>query len=144
MCVKYTIHGDKTQMLKKFSSNKINGTKNVLFLLSRDPTHHSFTFNLRFLNELKHKIRLSKTVRGNFHFRFHFVLFKFMFLFSKMFNEIHGLFDFIIPFKIKIIEKPHTVLLQDLWFLNCNFEIWKFNEIFVIWSSLKTDLVTNF
>ena len=30
------------------------------------------------------------------------------------------LWNVIIPFKIKIIEKPHTVLLPDLWFLNCN------------------------
>ena len=34
---------------------------------SRAPTHHSFTFNLRFLYELKHKIRVSKTVCGMFH-----------------------------------------------------------------------------
>ena len=53
-------------MLKTFSSDKINGTKNALFFLSRAPAHHSFTFNLRFLNELKHKVRLSKTVCGIF------------------------------------------------------------------------------
>ena len=35
-----------TQMLKKFPSDKINCTKNVLFFLLRAPTHHSFTFNL--------------------------------------------------------------------------------------------------
>ena len=73
-------------MLKKFPSDKVNGTKNALFFLSRAPTHHSFTFNLRFFYELKHKVRLSKTVCGIFHFR----LLKFMFLF----NKIHGLFDF--------------------------------------------------
>ena len=59
-------------MLKKFPSNKIIGTKTALFLLSRAPTHHSFTINLRFLYELKHKVRLSKTVREIFHFRFSF------------------------------------------------------------------------
>ena len=63
-------------MLKKFSSDKINGTKNALFFLSRVPTHHSFTFNLRFLYELKHKVRLSKTVCWIFHFRFRFVFIK--------------------------------------------------------------------
>ena len=46
-------------MLKKFRSDKINGTRNTLFFLSRDPTHHSFTFNLRYLYELKHKVGLS-------------------------------------------------------------------------------------
>ena len=63
-------------MLKKFPSEKINGTKNALFFLSRVPIHHSFTFNLRFLYELKHKVRLSNTVCGIFHFRFLFVFIK--------------------------------------------------------------------
>ena len=75
-CIQYTIHWDKTQILKKFPSDKINGTKNALFFLSRAPTHHSFTFNLRFLYELKHKVRLSKTVCGIFHFWFRFVFIK--------------------------------------------------------------------
>ena len=43
-------------------------------------------------------------------------LLKFIFLFNKM----HGLKNVIIPFKIKVIEKLHTVLLPDLWFLSCN------------------------
>ena len=60
-------------MLKKIPSDKINGTKNILFFLSRAPAHHSFILNLLFLRELKHKLRLSKTVCGFFHFRFRFV-----------------------------------------------------------------------
>ena len=75
-------------MIKKFPSGKIKGTKDAFFFLSRAPTHHTFTFNLQFLYELKHKVRLSKTV-WIFYFRFRFV-FKFIFLFNKM----HGLFDF--------------------------------------------------
>ena len=63
-------------MLKKCRSDKINSTKNVLFFLLQALTHHNFTFNLRFLNELKHKVRLSKTVCGIFHFRFRFVFIK--------------------------------------------------------------------
>ena len=63
-------------MLKKYSLDKINGTKNALFFLLRAPTHHSFTFNLEFLYELKHKVRLSETVCGIFHFRFHFIFIK--------------------------------------------------------------------
>ena len=63
-------------MLKKFPSDKTNGTKNVLFFLSQAPTNHSFTFNLRLQYELKHKVRLSKTVFGIFHFRFRLVLIK--------------------------------------------------------------------
>ena len=70
--IQYTIHWAKTQMLKKFPLDKINGTKNVLFFLWWAPVHHSFTFNLRFCKfckyELKHKVRLSKTVCGIFPF----------------------------------------------------------------------------
>ena len=76
-CIQYNIYWDKTQILKKFSSDKINGTKNVpIFLVWWVPTHHSFTFNLRFLYELKHKVRLSKTVCGIFYFWFHFAFIK--------------------------------------------------------------------
>ena len=64
------------QMLKKIPSNKINSTKNALFLLSRAPAHHSFTFNLRFLYALKHKISLSKIVCRIFHFRLRFLFIK--------------------------------------------------------------------
>ena len=63
-------------MSKKFPLDKINGTKNALVFLSQAPTHHGFTFNLRFLYELKHKVCLSKTVCEIFHFRFCFVFLK--------------------------------------------------------------------
>ena len=75
-------------MLKKFPSDKINGTKNALFFLSRGPTYHSFTFNSQFLYKLEHKVRLSKTVCGIFD-SVSFLL-KFIFLFNKM----HGHIDF--------------------------------------------------
>ena len=75
-CTQYTIHWDKTKMLKKFPSDKINGTKNALFFLSQVPAHHSSTFNLWFLYESKHKIRLSKIMFGIFHFQFRFVFIK--------------------------------------------------------------------
>ena len=63
-------------MLKKFPSDKINATKNALFLLPRAPTHHSFTFNLRFFYELKQKFLRSKTVCRILHFQFCFVFIK--------------------------------------------------------------------
>ena len=75
-CIQYTVQWDKIQMFKKFSSGKINGIKNALFFLSRAPTHHSFTYNLRFLCELKHKVRLSKSVCEISHFWFRFVFIK--------------------------------------------------------------------
>ena len=73
----YTIHRDKTQISKIFPSDKINGTKNTRFFLSRAPTHHSFTLDLQFLYEQKHKVCLSKTVCVIFHFQFRFVFIKF-------------------------------------------------------------------
>ena len=80
--IQYTIHWDKIQILKKFPSDKINRIKNALFFLSRAPSHHSFTFNLGFLYELKHKARLSETVCGLSHFRFRFVFIK-VFIFAQ-------------------------------------------------------------
>ena len=69
------MHLNKRQMSKKFPSGQDEWYKKSFFLL-RVPTHHSFTFNLRFLYELKHKVRLSKTVCGIFHFQFHFIFIK--------------------------------------------------------------------
>ena len=112
-CIQYTIHSDKTQILKKFLLRKINGTKSVLFLLSRAPTHHNFTFELQFLYELKHKICLFKTVCVIFHFRFRFFFIK-IYIFDQQNPSNVWLWNAIIPSKIKIIEKPHIVLLPDL------------------------------
>ena len=69
-------------MLKKFSSDKINGTENALFFYSRAPTYHNITFHLQFLH-------VSRVCRI-FYFRFHFVFMIVLFLFNKM----HGLYDF--------------------------------------------------
>ena len=66
----------KHKFKKKIPSDKINGTKNALILLLQASAHHSFTFNLWFLYELKHKVRLSKAVCEIFHFRFRFVFIK--------------------------------------------------------------------
>ena len=64
-------------MLKKILLDKISRTKKALFLfISQAPTHHSFTFNLRFLYEVKHKVHLSKTLRGILNFLFRFVFIK--------------------------------------------------------------------
>ena len=62
-------------MLKKFPLDKINGTKMPSFLF-RELQLISFIFDLLFLYELKHKVRLSKTVCGIFHFRFRFAYIK--------------------------------------------------------------------
>ena len=41
--------------VKKIPLDKVNVTKNAQFFLSATSSNHSFTFNLRFLFELKHK-----------------------------------------------------------------------------------------
>ena len=74
----YIIQWGETRMLQKCSSDKFS----ILFFVSRAPTHHSFTFNLRFSYELKHKIPLSKTAYGIFDFRFRFV-------FTKVYCFVH-------------------------------------------------------
>ena len=43
-CIQYTIHWDKAEMLKRFSSDKIISIKNFLFFILQAPTHHSFFF----------------------------------------------------------------------------------------------------
>ena len=64
-------------MLKiTFSLDKINGTKEYPFFFFRKLQLISFTFNLRFLDELKHKVHLSKAVSGIFNFRSRFVFIK--------------------------------------------------------------------
>ena len=100
-------------MSKNFLSDKINETKNALFFLSRAPTYHSLTFNLQYLYEMKHKIRLSKTVCEIFQFQFGFVFIK-VYIFVQQNASTLSLQNVIIPFKIKIAEKPHTALLSDL------------------------------
>ena len=105
-------------MLTKFFSDKKNVTKTALFFPSA-PIHHGFTFNLQFLYELKHMVHFSKTCVRFSNFDSVLFLLDFIFLFNKM----HRLFDFkniIILFKLKIREKPHIVLLPDLWFLYCH------------------------
>ena len=85
--IQYTIHWDETWMLKNFFQQNKHYKKCTLFL-SRVPTHHSFTINSHLLYELRHKVHLSKTVCGIFHFLFRLVFIKFIFIFDKK----HGLF----------------------------------------------------
>ena len=77
-CIQYTMHWSKTQMLKKFPSEKINGTKNAILFSLASSKSSQFYFNLRFLHELSHKAR--------------FVSFLLNFIF--LFNKVHGLFGF--------------------------------------------------
>ena len=56
---------------------------------------------------------------------------------------MHGLFDFIISFKIKITEKPHSFACRPLIF-KLQQEVLKSDNICVGWSSPKTELVKKF
>ena len=122
-------------MLKKLPSHKINVEKNAYFFLWWAPTHYNFTFNLQFLHELKH-IFFSLKLSGGFSI---FNPVSFLLKFILLFNKKH-----LLSFKIKMIEKPHTVLLPDLWFLSYNkkFE----NSMISAWvgAPQKTDMETNF
>ena len=59
--IQYPMHWDKIHV-KKNSFRQKNPSKNAVFLLPQAPTHHSFTINLQFLHELKHKVPLSNSV----------------------------------------------------------------------------------
>ena len=64
-CIQYAIHWDKTQMLKKIPFGQTDGTLTDLFFFHKlllITFFFFFFFDLRFLYELKHKVRLSKTV----------------------------------------------------------------------------------
>ena len=112
-----TLYTEVKQTLKKLSSDKINDTENALIFISRAPIYYSFTFNLRFLYELKHKVCLSKNLCEFFHFRISFVFIK-VYIFVQQNSWTLWLKNVIIPFKIKILEKSHIFLLSDLWFLS--------------------------
>ena len=114
--IQYNIHWDKT-CYKKIPLDNINVTKNALFFLSQGPTHQSFTFNLELLHEINRKVHLSKSVCGILHFLYRLVFIKVY----KLSNKRHGFYNVIIPFKIKIMKKPHTVLLTEIYF--CETEI---------------------
>ena len=88
--IQYTIHWDKTQMLKKIPLHKINNRKNALFFLLRSPTHHSFVFNLRFLMRWSPRF-VSLKLRVEFCI---FDCVPFLIKFIFLFNKIHEPFDF--------------------------------------------------
>ena len=63
-------------MLKNISFGQDKRYKKCPLYFSQTPTHHSFTFNLKFLCKLKHKVRRSKCVWWIFHYWFRFVFIK--------------------------------------------------------------------
>ena len=115
-CIQYTIHWDKTN-IKKFGQNKRH--KKCRHFSFASSNSSDFTFILRFLYELKHKVGLSNHLSGISHFWFNFVTIK-GYIFGQQNAWTLWLWNIIIPFKIKIIEQPHSILLPDLWSLSCS------------------------
>ena len=105
----------KRQMFNKFPADEIRSTKIVFIFISWAPAHHIFTFNSRLLYDLK--VSLSKSTWEVFHFQNHFVFIK-VYAFVQQTVWTLCLKNVIFPFKIKIVKKPQTVLLQDAWFLS--------------------------
>ena len=93
------------QICKKNSLDKINGTKNALFFLSRGPKiavllliwDSYISWSTSFVSQ--------KLCVGFYIFDSVSFLWKFIFFFKAW---TLWLWNVIIPFKIKLIEKPHT------------------------------------
>ena len=71
-----TLYIEIKYKFKKISFEQNKWYKIAVFFLLRAPIHRSFTLNLRFLNELKHKVRFSNTVCGILYFQFRFAFIK--------------------------------------------------------------------
>ena len=104
-CIQYTIHSHIKHKCQKFPSGKVSGIKSALFYLSQTYTHHSFTFNLWFLYELARFVSLKLWLGFSI---FDPVLLLLKFIFVQQNAWILWLLNFIIPFKIKIIQKSHS------------------------------------
>ena len=82
-CIQYSIHWDKTQILKKFPLDKINGTKMPSFFFRELELITALLLICDSYMSWKHKVCLSKTVCGIFHFRFRFVFIKVYIFFQQ-------------------------------------------------------------
>ena len=133
---RYTIHWYKTQILKNFLSDKINGTKNVFFFLcelqliivSLLICDSYICWSSRFV--------FLKLCVGFIIFDSVSFLLKFIFLFNKM----QGLFDFQ---NLNNRKATHSFVPRRLIF-KLQWEVLKLYDTCVSWSSPKTDQVTNF
>ena len=89
-CIQYSIHWDKTQILKKILFGLNKRYKKCPLFLSRALTHYSFIFIYdSYMNWSTKFISLKLCVGFSI---FYFVSFSLKFIF--LFNKMHGLFDF--------------------------------------------------
>ena len=135
------IHWDKTQILKKFSSDETNGTKDVLFFCE-----------LQFVKVLvlicdSYTSWSTSFVSQNLCVKFSiFDSVSFLLKFIFLFNKIHGLFDFKTSSffsKLNNRKATHSFASSALTFL-LQQEVLKLNDICLSWSSPKTNLVKKF
>ena len=118
-CIQYTIHWDKTQMLKKFLWTKqIVQNKTSFFFWKLQVITVLLSICCSYMNLSTTFVSLKLFVGFSIFNSVSFLL-KFIFLFNKMYMDSLSL-NVIIPIKSEIIEKSHTVLFPDLWFLSRN------------------------
>ena len=135
-CVQYTIHWDKAQMLKKFPSDKINGTKMPSFFFRELQLITVLLLICNFYMSWSTKV-VSVKLCGKFSvFDSISFLLKF-YIFVQQNAWTLWLYNVIIPFKVKLIGKSLAIFLPDLWF-------WKFSDICVSRKTPKIGLETNF
>ena len=118
-------------MSKKLPLDKINGTKNALFFLSQVPTKNGFTFNLRFLYELKHKICLFEFMCGISHFRFRFVFIEVYIFVGSLTLKRHNSFQNEINRKVTHSFAPRPLIFK------LQQEVLKFRDKFFKLGKLK-------
>ena len=108
----YTIYWAKTQKMsvQKMSSFFIRELYLIIVLFLISNLHMSWSVRFASLKLCK----VFSILDSVFHFRIK------VNAFVKQNARTFWLYNVIISFKIEMIEKPHTVLPVDMWFLSCN------------------------
>ena len=116
-----TLYIEIKQLLKKFPLDKINGIKNAFFFLWRAPTHHTFTFDLQFFYEIRHKcVGFSFSITSRFYVNLCFYL-------TKIMNSLTFKL-----FKLKKLKFSECHFFSIVTFKGTLIQIWKSANIFVL------------
>ena len=141
MCIQYAVQWDKTQILKKFPSDKINGYKKCLFFSFASSNSSVILLICGFYMSWSTSFVSVKMCVGLSIFDFVSPLLKFKFfvqqnawtLTLKRHNSLQNENNW---------KATHSIASRPLIFKLQ--QVLKFNNICVSYSSPKTDLVTNF
>ena len=113
--VYYTIHWDKSQILRQFPLEKIHGAKNATFFLSRAPTHHSWLlYGLRSTRFVSVKLCVGFSIFDSVPFLLKFI---------HLLNNMHERFDFKMSklfLKLNYRKATHSFAPRRLIFNSCN------------------------